>query len=121
MQATDWECQRPQAQMVGKGVPMVARAAAPIRRKLCQVNAAQGESARREWRTSCRCCLEEAKGPPASVAVVGRVRRREAQAAAHEPNAEVTCVRPTLASKKETVTGVTSLGWILAASPMRRR
>ena len=77
----DCECHRPQAQMLPRGEPRVERAAAPMRRRLCQVKSAQGEPTRREWKESCSVCRDEAKGPPADVAVVGRVLRREAHAA----------------------------------------
>ena len=87
-QATAWECHRPQAQIVGKGVPHAASAAAPMRRKLCHVKALQGELERRRARDCWRCCLEVANGPPAAVAAVGRVSRRAAQADAHGPMEE---------------------------------
>ena len=52
----------------------MARAAAPMRRRLCQVKAAQGEPARRERRECCKACFDVAKGPPEEVAAVGRVQ-----------------------------------------------
>ena len=118
--AVDWECQRPQAQTVGSGVPVEASAAAPIRRKLCQVKGAQGDPARSEWRVSWRCCLDGAKGPPALVEVVVSDASRVAQAAAQGPRGELTQEWPTFSSKKERVVGWRSSGRMLAASPMRR-
>jgi hypothetical protein len=76
------------------------RAAAPILRRLCQVNGAQGEPAKRAWRDCCRWDLEGAKGPPAAVPVVGSVWSRLAQAAAQRPRGEVTQERLTFSSKK---------------------
>ena len=48
--AVDWECQRPQAQMLLRGAPLRRRAAAPMRRRLCQVKELHGEFARRLWK-----------------------------------------------------------------------
>ena len=64
---------------------MTVRAAAPIRRKLCQVKACQGDAAKRVCKSCWRCCLEGAKGPPAAVPAVGSEERRVHQAVAQGP------------------------------------
>jgi len=48
--AVDWECQRPQAQMLLRGAPLTVRAAAPMRRRLCHVKELQVELAKRQWK-----------------------------------------------------------------------
>ena len=67
-----------------RGTPEAANAAAPMRRRLCQVKAHQGEPARSERRECCWDCFEGKKAPPAEVAVTGaREAHRAAQAADH--------------------------------------
>ena len=88
--AMDCECHLPQAQRVAKGVPVAVSAAAPMRRKLCQVKADHGEPCRRRAKCTWRCCLEVAKGPPEDVVVVERVERRATQAAVQGPTGLVT-------------------------------
>lgn len=77
---------------------MVERAAAPIRRKLCQVNADHGELARSEWSESCRVCLEGMKGMSGVVGEGERVASREAQVAVQKLVREVTQALATFSS-----------------------
>lgn len=57
---------------------MTRRAAAPMRRRLCQVKEHQMEFDKRQWKECCRACLEGVKGVPASVQEVVRLARRAA-------------------------------------------
>jgi hypothetical protein len=99
VQATFWECQRPQAQMLLSGTELWARAAAPIRRRLCHVKASQGVPARSVCRALCRDCLEMAKGAVARAGGAGgSSARRAAQAAAQGPIGEVIQARATFSS-----------------------
>ena len=122
MMATDWECHLPQEQMLANGIPEEARAAAPMRRRLCHVKADQGEFVSREWNACCRDCFEGMKGPPAAVAVGGaRVERRVAQAEDQTLVGQLIQDLELFSSKKEMVSREMSEGRMLAASPTRRR
>ena len=93
-----------------------------MRRKLCQVNGAHGEPAKRAWRAACKVCLVGTKGPPAAVEVGGACAASlRAQADDHVLETEVVQVRLTFSSKNAMEVGVMSLGRMLAASPMRSR
>ena len=122
VRATEGECHRPQEQMLLSGAPQTARAAAPMRRRLCHVKGDQGVPASKDWKACWRESLEGAKGPPAEVAVTGaRAASRLAQAPDQALRGEHTQAREDFSSKNETVLDEMSEGRMLAASRTQKR